>query len=231
LVVTCPNCHQLVKSTDGFCESCGFKIDNISSSSPPLPTSQKPSQEAPLPPLSAGNIKKVCKNQKCTNYNAEYRPDENFCGLCGSELALEGPPPPQQQQGEKEKEEQQQQQQQQKTPDLQMKRGFLVMPDNRSQIEITPSQTPIGRIHLTKYSSEGNLNHISREHITVFKEGEKYFVQDGKTIVQEKPSKNKTWLISTGQQKEEITEKGRRELKDGDQISIADVVTLSFTLK
>jgi pSer/pThr/pTyr-binding forkhead associated (FHA) protein len=85
---------------------------------------------------------------------------------------------------------------------------------------------------LTKYGSGGNLNHISREHITVFKEGEKFFVQDGKTIVQEKPSRNKTWLISSGQQKkEEITEKGRRELKDGDQISLADVVTLSFTLK
>ena len=226
MVITCPNCHQLVKSTDGFCESCGFKINNISSSSPPPPTSQKPSQEGPLPPLSAGNIKKVCKNQKCTNYNAEYRPDENFCGVCGSELALEGPS-----QGAGGERGGAAATGQEKPPDLQKKRGFLVMPDNRSQIEVTSTQTPIGRIQLTKYSSEGNLNHISREHITVFKEGEKYFVQDGKTIVQEKPSKNKTWLISAGEQKEEITEKGRRELKDGDQISIADAVTLSFTLK
>jgi len=218
MVVTCPNCHELVKSTDGFCESCGFKIDKIGSSSSQSPSPPpKPSQEVPHPPpppLSAGNIKKLCKNQECTNYNAEYSIDENYCGMCGSELTVEG-----------------QQQQQEKPPDLQKKRGFLVMPDNTSQIEITPTQTPIGRIHLTKYGSGGNLNHISREHITVFKEGEKYFVQDEKTIVQEKPSRNKTWLISTGQQKEDITEKGRRELKDGDQISLADVVTLSFTLK
>src|SRR5215211_2953314 len=210
MVITCPNCHQVVKSTDGFCESCGFKIDNIgSSNSSPSPM---PSQGAPSA-LSAGINKKVCKNQKCTNYNAEYGIDENFCGVCGSELALEG------------------QQQQEKPPDLQQKkRGFLVMPD-KSQIEITTTQTSIGRIHLSKYISEDNINHISREHMTVFKEGEKFFVEDGKTTVQEKPSKNKTWLISDGEQKEEITEKGRRELKEGDQISIADVVTLSFISK
>jgi hypothetical protein len=216
--ITCPNCHQLVKSTDGFCESCGFKMDSIGSSSSPSPPT-KPSQEAPPPLLSAGNINKVCKNQKCPSYNAEYRFDENFCGVCGSKLALEG----------QQQEQQKQQQEQEKPGDLQ-KRGFLLMPDN-SQIEITTTQTPIGRIHLSKYISEGNMNYVSREHVTVFKDGEKYFVEDGKTTVQEKPSRNKTWLLSGDHQKEEITEKGKRELKDGDQINIADSVTLSFTLK
>jgi pSer/pThr/pTyr-binding forkhead associated (FHA) protein len=104
------------------------------------------------------------------------------------------------------------------------------MPDG-SQIEITPSERRIGRSDFFKYLSQEEMKYISREHVTVFKEGEKYFVQDGKTTVQEKPSKNKTWLISGEQQKEEITEKGRRELKDGDQISIADAVILSFTLR
>ena len=103
------------------------------------------------------------------------------------------------------------------------------MPD-RSPIEITPTQRLIGRIDLSKYISEDDMNHVSRGHITVFKEGEKYYVQDGKTIVQEKPSKNKTWVLSGGR-KEEITEKGRRELKDGDEINIADTVTLLFAIK
>jgi hypothetical protein len=204
--MTCPNCHQLVKSTDGFCESCGYKIDTSGSSSP---TPSPPPSPAPSSPLSAGNIKKVCKNEKCSSYNAEYGIDENYCGVCGLKLALEG--------------------QDKKPADLQ-KRGFLVMPDG-SQIEITMTQTSIGRIQLSNYISEGDMNYISKEHITVFKEGEKYFVQDGKTTVQKKPSRNKTWLISGGKQKEEITEKGRRELNDGDQISIADAVTLSFSLR
>jgi pSer/pThr/pTyr-binding forkhead associated (FHA) protein len=59
---------------------------------------------------------------------------------------------------------------------------------------------------------------------------EKYYVQDGKTMVQDKPSTNKTFLVSGGQ-KEEITDKGRRELKDGDEINIADTVTLPFTIQ
>jgi hypothetical protein len=210
MVMTCPNCHQIVKSTDGFCESCGFKIDNMGGSGSISPSpSPSPSPAPSSSPVSADYIKKVCKNEKCANYNAEYGIDENFCGVCGSELALEG--------------------HEEKPPDLQ-KRGFLGMPDG-SQIEITTTQMPIGRIQLSKYISEGDMSYISKEHITVFKEGEKYFVQDGKTIVQKKPSRNKTWLISGAKQKEEITEKGRRELKDGDQVSIADAVTLSFTLR
>jgi len=214
MAITCPKCQQDVTSTDGFCQSCGFKI-NSSSSNSGSPTPQQ-EQQPPLTPSpssswSADNIKKVCKNKLCTNYNVEYGVDENFCGMCGSDLALvssvlEAEP-----------------------PDLQKKRGFLVMPDG-SQIEITPTQRLIGRIDLSGHISEGDMNHISRGHITVFKEEEKYYVQDGKTIVQEKPSKNKTWLVSGGQ-KEEITEKGRRELKDGDEINIADTVTLPFTLK
>ena len=204
-------------STDGFCQSCGFKINNISSSSSLTQQEQEQQQQeqqarqSPSSSWSADNIKKVCKNKLCTNYNVEYGVDENYCGMCGSELALvssvlEAVP-----------------------PDLQKKRGYLVMPDG-SQIEITPTQRLVGRIDLSKYISEGDMNHISRGHITVFKEEEKYYVQDGKTIVQEKPSRNKTWLVSGGQ-REEITEKGRRELKDGDEINIANTVTLPFTLK
>jgi FHA domain-containing protein len=217
--ITCPKCSQVVESTDGFCESCGFKINDISSGSADslTPQQQQEQQQQPSPQSSSSsssnNIKKVCKNKLCTNYNVEYGIDENYCGMCGSELvllnsALEEEAEP---------------------PDLQKKRGFLLMPD-RSQIEITPTQRLIGRIDLSKYISEDDMNHVSRGHITVFKEGEKYYVQDGKTIVQEKPSKNKTWLLSGGQ-KEEITEKGRRELNDGDEINIADTVTLLFAIK
>jgi hypothetical protein len=195
MVMTCPKCNQLVKSTDGFCESCGFKIDSISNR-----------------PSPASNIKKVCKNEKCPKYNAEYGIDDKYCGKCGSKLAVEGQedkPPVLEKREDK--------------PPVLEKRGFLVMPDT-SQIEITPTETTIGRIDLSKYVSEGERDYISRDHITVFKDGEKYYVQDGK-------STNKTWVISGGQQKEEITGKGRWELKDGDQISIANTVTLSFTLK
>jgi FHA domain len=222
MVIMCPKCNELVDSSDGFCENCGFKIENISSSDS-SPTSQekqqqeqqeqeqKPPQQSASLSLSADKIKKVCKNKLCSNYEVEYGIDENYCGICGVELtvvkpAIYGEPPESE------------------------KRGFLIMPD-KSEIEITPTQKLIGRIDLSKYLSEEDLNHVSRGHMTIFKEGEKFFVQDDKTKVQEKQSKNKTCLISGGQQKEEITGKGRRELKHGDQISIADLVTLSFSLR
>lgn len=215
MVITCPNCHQLVKSTDGVCESCWFKIDNMSSSSSASAASKSSSEETPRP-LLAGPMKKICDNEKCSNYKEEYGFEEYYCGVCGSELIIF-------------EDQQQHQQELQKPPNVDRK-GFLVMPD-KSQVEITSIQTAIGRVHLSKYIPERDTNFISREHITVYKEGERYFVEDGKTIVQEKPSSNKTWLISGGQQKEEITGKGRYELKDGDQIMIADVVRLSFDLK
>ncbi len=239
MAIRCPNCHQDVKSTDGFCENCGLKIDNTED---PL-ISQYPGQssQGESPRLLAGNSKKVCKNENCANYNVEYGKDENYCGVCGSRLTLEiGPGTEAQQQREHD-----QQQLQQPPPrpppaaepedksDFQKRsRGYLVLPDG-SEIEITTTQASIGRMDLSKCTSD--TDSISRKHITVVKEvskeGERYFVEDGKTTVQEKPSKNKTWILSDEQQKEEITEKGRRELKDGDQIIIADTVTLSFALR
>ena len=225
MAITCPKCQQVVTSTDGFCQSCGFKINKnnnvggISSDSSLASQQQQQQQQqsqepSPSPPSSwsADNIKKVCRNKLCTNYDVEYGIDDNYCGKCGIELtvvnsALEGEP-----------------------QDLQKKRGFLRMPDG-SQLEITPTERLIGRVDLSKYiSEEDDINHVSRGHVTFSKKDGKYYVQDGKTIVQAKPSTNKTWVVSGGQ-KEEITDKGRRELKDGDEINIADIVTLYFTLE
>jgi hypothetical protein len=219
--VTCPKCNQVVKSTDGFCESCGFKIGNISNGHSSVASSdqhqqQKEQEQHSLPysklQSSPDNAKKVCKNKLCTNYNVEYGIDENYCGMCGSELVLITATS-----------------QEPDYPDLLKKKGFIVMPDG-SELEITPTQRLIGRTDLAKYISEEELNHISRGHFTAFMEGEKYYIQDEETTVQKKQSKNKTWLVSGGQ-KEEITGKGRRELKDGDEINLADTCTLTFKLK
>jgi hypothetical protein len=219
MAITCPKCQQVVISTDDFCQSCGFKINNnniaSNSSDGSLPSQQQQQSQGPSPSpsssWSADNIKKVCKNKLCTNYDVEYGIDDNYCGRCGTELtlvnsALEVEP-----------------------PDLQKKKGFLRMPDG-SLLEITPTQRLIGRVDLSKYISEDDMNHVSRGHCTLFMKDEKYYVQDGKTMVQDKPSTNKTFLVSGGQ-KEEITDKGRRELKDGDEINIADTVTLPFTIQ
>jgi FHA domain-containing protein len=204
IMITCPKCNKSIASTDGFCENCGAKIEsNIGSIGN--------NHNLSTPSTTKTNEKRICTNKLCTNYNVEYTNDENYCGFCGTPLSVAKP------YSEKES---------QPAP-----KGYLVMPD-QNRIEITPSQRLIGRLDLTKYMKEEELKQVSRGHVTVFREGKKYFVQDGKTTVQEKPSTNKTWIISSdGKQKEEITGKGKRELKDGDQINIAGIVTLPFNLK
>jgi len=107
------------------------------------------------------------------------------------------------------------------------KAGYLQFPDG-AEIQILPLQRLVGRVDLAKFvNPPERANEISRGHITVFQEGEKFFVEDGKTMVQEKPSTNKTWLIRGGS-RELITNAGRRELQDGDEIDIAELVKLRF---
>ncbi len=97
------------------------------------------------------------------------------------------------------------------------------MPDN-SQIEITYDSDAYWQNRLSKYISEENMNYVSREHVTVFSDGEKYFVEDGKTMFRKSQVRIKHGFSLVTHKKEEITEKGKRELKDGDEINIADTV-------
>ncbi len=108
--------------------------------------------------------------------------------------------------------------------------GYLVFPDGTEQ-PIPPSQWAIGRADLSKYLSDPEKSpEISRGHFTVFQEGEQFFVEDGKTMVQEKPSANKTWIIRNGA-KILVTGTGRNELQEGDEIDIAELVKLQFVAK
>jgi hypothetical protein len=107
------------------------------------------------------------------------------------------------------------------------------LPDG-SQIEVTLSQRAIGRVDLAKFLTQSDdLNQISRAHVTVWSESApdgqaKFFVEDGVTNVQNKASLNGTALVRSGN-KEEIKEKGRRELQNGDEIEVAEVIKLKFT--
>src|SRR5439155_1407364 len=75
------------------------------------------------------------------------------------------------------------------------KSGYLVFPDQTEQ-PIPESQWLIGRADLAKFLPDPEMaNEISRGHLTVFQEGERFFVEDGTTMVQRRPSTNKTWLV------------------------------------
>jgi hypothetical protein len=110
------------------------------------------------------------------------------------------------------------------------KAGYLVFPDDTEQ-PIPPSQWLIGRTDLAKFLPDPKkANEISRGHLTVFQEGDRFFVEDGTTMVQRKPSTNKTWLVR-GTSRILVTGTGRTELQNDDEIDVAELVTLQFVVR
>ena len=105
--------------------------------------------------------------------------------------------------------------------DTSISQGKLVFPDE-SSYEIDISQRSIGRVDLEKFTKEDS-NLISRSHLTIYKSGEKYFIRNGHTNVQSKPSQKDTLL------NEEKISTDELEIKNGDKIKISDI-ELSFVV-
>ncbi len=158
--------------------------------------------------------------------------DSVYCTECGAKLVEESPTPqpPQQVQPPMEAP-------LQPTPSTppapspspqQVTGVVLKLPDNSViQIESTPKL--IGRAELLTYlRSVQNLDPmiVSRQHFTINQENGKYVIEDGKTTVQEKSSANHTYLNGV-----DITEKGQKELKNGDVIDVANTVKLTFNIQ
>lgn len=170
----------------------------------------QPAQPAAQPPSpTPGKI-------ICEGCGEENMPDAQVCKKCGKQLAAPAaaPTPP---------------------PAAPAQRGYLTLPDG-SQIEITLSQRVIGRVDLAKFVTQPDeLNQISRAHATVWSEptpdGQaKFFIEDGMTNVQNKASLNGTALLRGGD-REEIKEKGKRELQNGDEIEIAELIKLKISIQ
>ena len=64
---------------------------------------------------------------------------------------------------------------------------------------------------------------VSRKQFTISKESDSYYIEDGKTSVQDKPSGNHTTVNG-----KDITGQGRTELNDGDTIGMATVLDVTF---
>ncbi|MHB8105305.1 MAG: FHA domain-containing protein [Dehalococcoidales bacterium] len=93
----------------------------------------------------------------------------------------------------------------------------LVLPDN-SEIIIDRNEKAIGRYDVDRIVPTEELNYISRQHIMIKADGSRYYIEDP-------GSSNGTKVNGVN-----ITGKGKWELKDGDRITLADVVTLQFRL-
>lgn len=144
---------------------------------------------------------------KCTMCNEDVQDGNVFCIECGNPIQTPSTPD---KNLEKDKNEDK--------PIASNKKGRLVFPDS-STVEIDSSHRLIGRANLGKFSKDPTL--ISRGQFTAYLENEKYYLKDGRTNVQNKPSVHHTILNES-----DIAGKEKSVLKDGDVIQISDVKIL-----
>jgi pSer/pThr/pTyr-binding forkhead associated (FHA) protein len=85
--------------------------------------------------------------------------------------------------------------------------------------DVSETTRSFGRQDFAKHIPESDHKYISRKHFTIFKEDDKFFIQD-------EGSSNGTKLND-----EEIKGAGKKELKDNDKILVADTVELQFNVK
>jgi len=220
-MASCPTCGSENREDARFCDACGGKIDLEIAESGPQPTSTPIEDQDPAFSSGAdegdGPVDSMFAGEDGVPEAANPEPEIDVTEPDGDasvdsddsaeSAEMEEEPPAQ-------------------TP----KAGFLVFPDETEQ-PIPPSQWLIGRADVSKFLPDSvKANEISRGHLTVFQEGEKFFIEDGKTMVQRKASTNKTWLIR-GNDRILVTGTGRNELQDADEIDIAELVKLQFVVR
>ena len=107
--------------------------------------------------------------------------------------------------------------------------GKLIFPDE-SSYEIDHSQRSIGRADLEKFTKEDS-NLISRSHFTIYKSKQKYFIRNGFTNVQNKPSPNKTTILESPDNATIVlgSDGAEIELQTGNKILVSDI-ELSFVV-
>lgn len=172
---------------------------------------------------------------KCTKCNEELIEGDTFCTYCRTPIGVPQQPqtPPPQQPSPPEPQQPLTPEPPQTTPQSSIeelsktsdtsKTGNLLFPDD-SKIEIDESQRLVGRADLIKFS-DADPKLISRGHFTVYEENAMYYINDGNTNVQEKPSTHHTFL-----NEEDITGKGKVELSDGDIIKVSEI-QITFKLE
>ena len=101
--------------------------------------------------------------------------------------------------------------------------------DNAGEQPIYFEDNPkaVGRADVSELlKSRGNDPlQVSRKQFTISKESDTYYIEDGKTSVQDNPSGNHTTING-----KDITGKGKVELNDGDTIGLATVLDVTFRM-
>ena len=145
--------------------------------------------------------------KKCAICENEDQDDMNYCSACGQKYPEQSAPPPPEG----------------PPPEPVISKGRIVF--SNSSIDFDEHQKVVGRAELSneiKNQGKDPLQ-VSRQHFTIYSTSGKYYIVDGVTSVQEKPSSNHTKVNG-----KDITEQGDIELHHQDQIEIATIITCTF---
>ena len=104
------------------------------------------------------------------------------------------------------------------------KQGKIVLSDN-TEILFENNPKTVGRDNVSEFlkPQNENPNKISRKQFTIFQESGHYYIEDGITSVQEKPSANGTKVNG-----KDITGQGKLELENDDVIELSGIMEVTF---
>ena len=211
----CPGCGKENTPKEKFCDECGFPLEQQA-------TSHNPAEEIP------SGIEVKCP--ACGKVNLAAM---EFCVDCGTDLSEPSPvttpekelqstgsvpatpsaASPSKIQSNHKRVQPSKTMPVQNTPP----RGTakLIMPDGKEKL-LTEATTSIGRDDFIRYLPKDRLMYISREHLLISFDGDKYFIRDS-------GSDNGTKLNSI-----ELKGKRKRQLANGDRIEVAEEITFVF---
>jgi hypothetical protein len=186
--------------------------------------------------------------EKCPQCDANRIPDENFCDSCGhkytTESKVETPQPKIESNSESksfddyekdylERLDGESSESEVNASEVNASgeiRGAIWIPSATGDEQpnyFESEQKIIGRMDVSEYLKSKNIDQlqVSRKQFTFYSQNGKYYIVDGKTSIQEKPSGNHTTVNG-----KDITEQGPIELHSEDKIGMSTVLDIIFKI-
>lgn len=180
--------------------------------------------------------------EQCPQCKTERTPGENFCDNCGHKYTTPSGSTSETQSVSKEPQSFEEyekdylarisadESEPETTSNTPVQGAILIpTPNNSGEETIYFDNSPktIGRSDISEVLKSRNIDplQVSRKQFTIFKESNDYYLEDGKTSVQDTPSGNHT--VVNGK---DITEKGKIKLNNNDVIGMATVLDVTFRL-
>ena len=199
----CPQCDANRIPDENFCDSCGHKYTTESKVETPEPKIESNSESKSFDDYEKDYLKRVDGESSEPEVNAS---EVNSSEVNSSEVNAS------------------------EVNASREIRGAIWVPSTTGDEQpnyFESEQKTIGRMDVSEYLKSKNIDQlqVSRKQFTFYSEDGKYYIVDGKTSIQEKPSGNHTTVNG-----KDITEQGPIELHSEDKICMSTVLDIIFKI-